>query len=83
MLANLRRKLAERDRQQGIITPVPMPTMPVMPPPPFAQEMIVPPPFNVDPTLPPPITMEELGFVSDRGYFSPSAIPLWLQEKVM
>ncbi|KAG5715925.1 Protein priB [Termitomyces sp. T112] len=81
MLANLRRKLAERDRQQGITTPVPMPTMPVMPPPPFAQELIVPSPFNVDPTMPPPITMEELGFVSDRGCFSPSAIPLWLQEK--
>ncbi|KAG6837718.1 hypothetical protein H0H93_003520 [Arthromyces matolae] len=83
MLANLRRKLTERDRQQGIITPVPMPTMPSMPPPQFAQEMIVSPTFNFDPNLPAPITMEELGFVwpGDRGFFSPSAIPQWLQEK--
>ncbi|KAG6874460.1 hypothetical protein C0995_010368 [Termitomyces sp. Mi166 len=84
MLANLRRKLAERDRQRGIITPVPMPTMAVIPPPSFAHDMIVSPTSmfaNIDPTLPAPITMEELGFVSDRGYFSPSAIPLWLQEK--
>lgn len=34
--------------------------------------------------MPPPFTMEELGFVwpSDRGIFSPSAIPVWLQEQV-
>lgn len=62
----------------GINTPVP-----TMPPPPFAENMIVSPTF-IDPAMPPPFTMEELGFVwpSDRGFFSPSAIPLWLQEQV-
>ncbi|KAF8070153.1 hypothetical protein FPV67DRAFT_1414137 [Lyophyllum atratum] len=74
MLANLRRKVG---MVSGINTPAP-----TMPPPSFAQEMIVSPTF-VDPTMPPPFTMEELGFVwpSDRGIFSPSAIPVWLQEQ--
>ena len=33
---------------------------------------------------PMPFAMEELGFTwpSDRGMFSPSSIPLWLQEQV-
>jgi len=74
MLANLRRKIG---LASGINTPAP-----TMPPPSFPQDMIVSPTF-VDPTLPPPFTMEELGFVwpSDRGIFSPSAIPVWLQEQ--
>jgi len=74
MLANLRRKVG---LASGINTPVP-----TMPPPSFPQDMIVSPTF-IDPTLPPPFTMEELGFVwpSDRGIFSPSAIPVWLQEQ--
>jgi hypothetical protein len=56
---------------------------PTMPPPSFAQDMIISPTI-VDPAMPPPFTMEELGFVwpRDRGIFSPSAIPLWLQEQV-
>lgn len=74
MLANLRRKVG----MGGTSTPAP-----TMPPPSFAQEMIISPTI-VDPAMPPPFTMEELGFVwpSDRGIFSPSAIPLWLQEQV-
>ncbi|KAF9461258.1 hypothetical protein BDZ94DRAFT_1290760 [Collybia nuda] len=74
MLANLRRKVG---MISGISTPVP-----TMPPPSFAQDMIISPTF-IDPAMPPPFTMEELGFVwpSDRGIFSPSAIPVWLQEQ--
>jgi hypothetical protein len=51
-------------------------------PPSFAENMIVSPTFQ-DPAMPPPFTMEELGFTwpNDRGIFSPSAIPLWLQEQ--
>jgi hypothetical protein len=74
MLANLRRKVG----MTGTNTPAP-----TLPPPSFAQDMIISPTI-VDPTMPPPFTMEELGFVwpRDRGIFSPSAIPLWLQEQV-
>ncbi|KDR75908.1 hypothetical protein GALMADRAFT_97916 [Galerina marginata CBS 339.88] len=74
MLANLRRKVGLRS---GISTPAP-----TMPPPPFAENMIVSPTFH-DPAMPPPFTMEELGFSwpNDRGIFSPSAIPVWLQEQ--
>ncbi|KAJ7218066.1 hypothetical protein GGX14DRAFT_599501 [Mycena pura] len=76
MLANLRRKVG---LNSGISTPVP-----TMPPPPLLADgrLIVSPTF-VDPTMPPPFTMEELGFQwpSDRGIFSPSAIPVWLQEQ--
>jgi len=76
MLANLRRKVG---LQSGINTPVP-----TMPPPPLLADgrLIVSPTF-IDPTMPPPFTMEELGFQwpSDRGIFSPSAIPVWLQEQ--
>ncbi|KAJ7188263.1 hypothetical protein C8R46DRAFT_1054167 [Mycena filopes] len=76
MLANLRRKVG---LNSGINTPVP-----TMPPPPLLADgrLIVSPTF-VDPTMPPPFTMEELGFnwPSDRGIFSPSAIPVWLQEQ--
>lgn len=74
MLANLRRKVGIAS---GINTPAPMP------PPSFvADGMIVSPTF-ADPAMPPPFTMEELGFVwpSDRSIFSPSAIPVWLQEQ--
>lgn len=75
MLANLRRKVG---LVSGMQTPAPM-----MPPPSFAENMIVPHAY-VDPNLPQPITMEELGFAwpANRGIFSPSAIPLWLQEQV-
>jgi len=75
MLANLRRKVG---LASGISTPVPM-----NPPPSFAENMIVSPTFQ-DPAMPPPFTMEELGFVwpNDRSIFSPSAIPIWLQEQV-
>jgi hypothetical protein len=75
MLANLRRKVG---MASGINT-----TMPVMAPSSYAEGMIIPNAF-VDPgTIPPPFTMEELGFdwPSDRGIFSPAAIPLWLQEQ--
>ncbi|KAF4621202.1 hypothetical protein D9613_000678 [Agrocybe pediades] len=63
--------------RSGMATP-----MPTMPPPPFAENMIISPTFQ-DPAMPPPFTMEELGFVwpNDRGIFSPSAIPVWLQEQ--
>lgn len=75
MLANLRRKV-------GMITGgnTPVPTMPL---PTIAESMIVSPTFEVG-AGPQPFTMEELGFAwpSDRGIFSPSAIPLWLQEQV-
>ncbi|KAG5651169.1 hypothetical protein H0H81_009633 [Sphagnurus paluster] len=75
MLANLRRKVG---MVGGMNTPAP-----TMPPPSFAQEMIVSPTF-VDPNMPPPFTMEELGFVwpNNQNIFSPSAIPVWLQEQV-
>ncbi|KAJ7346618.1 hypothetical protein DFH08DRAFT_868806 [Mycena albidolilacea] len=76
MLAHLRRKVG---LQSGINTPVP-----TMPPPPLLADgrLIVSPSF-IDPTVPPPFTMEELGFQwpNDRGIFSPSAIPVWLQEQ--
>ncbi|KIY46211.1 hypothetical protein FISHEDRAFT_47934, partial [Fistulina hepatica ATCC 64428] len=79
MLANLRRKV-------GLAAPVPA-TM--MPPPPFAENMLVSPTFDPDPSVPPPLSMEELGFLwpngtnsdSNRAFFSPNAIPTWLQEQ--
>jgi hypothetical protein len=52
---------------------------------PAGAENILVPPSYVDPaTVPAPMTMEELGFAwpSERGVFSPSAIPTWLQEGV-
>ncbi|KAK2463284.1 hypothetical protein APHAL10511_004939 [Amanita phalloides] len=75
MLANLRRKM-------GIANAPNLP-IPVVPPTSFAESMIVPPTY-ADPTMPPPFTMEELGFLwpsDNRGIFSPSAIPVWLQEQ--
>jgi len=75
MLANLRRKVG---MLTGMNTPVP-----TMPPPTIAEGMIVSPTFADPSTGQQPFTMEELGFVwpSDRGIFSPSAIPVWLQEQ--
>ncbi|PFH51472.1 hypothetical protein AMATHDRAFT_40081 [Amanita thiersii Skay4041] len=75
MLANLRRKVG---LASGIGTPVP-----TLAPTSFAESMIVSPTY-ADPTLPPPITAEELGLcwpADSRGIFSPSAIPIWLQEQ--
>jgi len=62
----------------GINTPAP-----TMPPPTIAESMVVSPTFADPDTGQQPFTMEELGFAwpSDRGIFSPSAIPLWLQEQ--
>jgi hypothetical protein len=76
MLANLRRKV-------GMITGKNTP-VPTMPPPTIAESMIVSPTFADLGSGQQPFTMEELGFVwpSDRGIFSPSAIPVWLQEQV-
>jgi hypothetical protein len=76
MLANLRRKV-------GMLTGKDTPVPPNIPPPTIAESMIVSPTF-ADPSMGPPFTMEELGFVwpSERGIFSPSAIPVWLQEQV-
>ena len=72
MLANLRRKM-------GMVPPgVMSQTDPALMVPPFMDPSLVPPP------PPQPITFAELGmpWSSDRGIFSPSAIPLWLQEQV-
>lgn len=83
MLANLRRKMGFGT--PGGVTPVTgggdTPMMP--PPPPFLDPNLV----NAGPPVaPPPLTLEELGmpWPTDRGagIFSPSAIPLWLQEQV-
>ena len=76
LLANLRRKLGI-----STIAPVPQSAMSL----PAGAENILIPPSYVDPTTAPaPMTMEELGFAwpSERGIFSPSAIPTWLQEGV-
>ena len=77
MLANLRRKVG----MAGGAAPAPPPA--TMQPPQFAENMIMSPTY-VDPSLPQPFSMEELGIVwpSERGFFSPSAIPPWLQEQV-
>lgn len=76
MLANLRRKLG-----MAALAPAPQPVMGL----PAGAENVLVPPSYVDPTVvPAPMTMEELGFQwpSERGIFSPSAIPTWLQEGV-
>ncbi|KZT29220.1 hypothetical protein NEOLEDRAFT_1057246 [Neolentinus lepideus HHB14362 ss-1] len=79
MLANLRRKMG--------LTIGPPHSPAAMPVPPSAEGMFVSSNF-IDPTImPQPFTMEELGFAwpagngSDRGVFSPSAIPPWLREQ--
>lgn len=75
MLANLRRKV-------GIPNGMP-PAVPTMPPPSFAENMLVSPTHTADPSMPAPLTMEELGFAwpSEGHFFSPAAIPPWLQEQ--
>ncbi|RXW21295.1 hypothetical protein EST38_g4553 [Candolleomyces aberdarensis] len=75
MLANLRRKVG---MPGGINTSVP-----TMPPPSFAENMVVSPTNISDPSMPPPFTMEELGFAwpNENSFFSPAAIPPWLQEQ--
>jgi hypothetical protein len=77
MLANLRRKVGMIAGLGAPITSIPPSSM--------ADGMVVPAPGSyVDATgAPVPFTMEELGFAwpGDRATFSPSAIPLWLQEK--
>lgn len=73
MLANLRRKVGLATHTH---TPQPMNAAPT------DGNLVVPSSF-VDGPLP-PLTMEELGFAwpSDGGIFSPSSIPVWLQEQV-
>ncbi len=75
MLANLRRKM-------GMVPGVMQNQQPAMEVPAFMDPSLVPPP-----PPPPPFTREELGVVTwpstaDERIFSPSAIPLWLQEQV-
>lgn len=74
MLASLKRKL-------GVATPVGHPGMPGQP------DMMA--PAFIDPAIMPQLqfTVEELGMLpgslpNDRAMFSPSAIPVWLQEQV-
>jgi len=76
MLANLRRKV-------GMLTSMRTTPVPTMPPPAGAESMMAPPTFTDSGTGQPPFTMEELGgaWPSDRGVFSPAAIPQWLQEQ--
>ena len=76
MLASLKRKL-------GVATPVGPPGMPGQP------DMMAPAPAFIDPAIMPQLqfTVEELGMLpgslpNDRAMFSPSAIPVWLQEQV-
>ena len=82
MLANLRRKVGLASRSH---TPQALGTQPATTP---DGTLVAPSPFveNVptDPTSLSPLAMEELGFVwpADSGIFSPSSIPVWLQEKV-
>ncbi|KAL5485143.1 hypothetical protein ACEPAI_7785 [Sanghuangporus weigelae] len=73
MLANLRRKLG---------LSLAAPGAPAVPLPASAENMLVSPSYIDPSTMPAPMTMEELGFAwpSERGIFSPSAIPTWLQE---
>lgn len=77
MLANLRRKV-------GMLTSMSTTPVPTMPPPANADSMMAPPTFADRGTGQPPFTVEELGgnWPSDRGVFSPAAIPQWLQEQV-
>ena len=74
MLANLRRKV-------GITSGMANNHL-SMPPPSMLEGMVVSPTFGDAGQQ--PFTMEELGFVwpSERGVFSPSIVPVWLQEQV-
>lgn len=81
MLVNLRRKV-------GLTTGTTTPISSMGPGPHQTESMVLPPPSFVDPTgVQPPFTLEELGFPwSNQGHgspanFSPSDIPLWLQEQ--
>ncbi|KIK96659.1 hypothetical protein PAXRUDRAFT_825716 [Paxillus rubicundulus Ve08.2h10] len=71
MLANLRRKVG---MIPGISAPIQN-----LPPPPLPEGMVA--PYVDTQAVPPPFTMEELGFSWPGGMFSPSAIPLWIQEQ--
>ncbi|THH21337.1 hypothetical protein EW146_g187 [Bondarzewia mesenterica] len=76
MLANLRRKMGLPTA--GPATPVPSMGHP------GTETMVLPPPTFVDPVgIQPPFTIEELGFPwpAHGANFSPSDIPLWLQEQ--
>jgi hypothetical protein len=76
MLANLRRKIGLATRAH---TPQPM-----NPTPANADAPIIVSSNFVDTSPLPPLTIEELGLTwpSDGGIFSPSSIPVWLQEQV-
>jgi len=73
MLANLRRKV-------GIASGMANNHL-NMPPPSMLEGMVVSPTFGDAGQQ--PFTMEELGFVwpTERGVFSPSIVPVWLQEQ--
>ncbi|CAL1707147.1 unnamed protein product [Somion occarium] len=73
MLANLRRKIG---LSSGGVNP--MGGTEMMAPPPFIDPSLVP-----APPAPPPFTMEELGipWPHSQAIFSPSSIPVWLQEQ--
>lgn len=78
MLANLRRKV-------GMAHPSSSLNMP--PPSSMLEGMVVSPTFGADPNHnqgQQPFTLEELGFAwpTERGVFSPSIVPVWLQEQV-
>ena len=79
MLANLRRKIGMHPNPMAGGSDL----MQAAPPPPFLDPNLV----NAGPAVAPqPLTLEELGmpWPTDRGagIFSPSNIPLWLQEQV-
>lgn len=73
MLANLRRKVG--------LTPSGVPNLMSAP---HGAEVIMAPPPYIDPNIGPPphFSAEDLATWADRGVFSPSAIPIWLQEQV-
>lgn len=76
MLANLRRKVG---MASGGVTPISGDMMAAAAPPPFIDPSLVP-----APPVPPPFTMEELGvpWPHSQAIFSPSSIPVWLQDQV-
>lgn len=81
MLANLRRKI-------GLATHTHTPQPPANAPAANSDGTLVVPSNFVENatggTPLPPLTIEELGFVwpADGGIFSPSSVPIWLQEQV-
>lgn len=74
MLANLRRKVG---MSSGGVTPMSGDMMSAAPP--FLDPSLV-----TVPPVPPPFTMEELGvpWPHSQAIFSPSSIPVWLQDQV-